>query len=148
VLSDLLIHVVDSTAVDPESQIQAVHEVLQEIGAGPVPELLVFNKADLAPDTAQRLLSQNEGSVAISAVTGEGIDELLRTIGDRMRAISVVVELLVPYDRGDIVASVHREGEVVSTSNEEEGIRIRARLGDASIGRLSQYVISQQKGSL
>jgi GTP-binding protein HflX len=55
---------------------------------------------------------------------------------------------LVPYDRGDIVASVHREGEVVSTSNEEEGIRIRARLGDASIGRLAQYVISQQKGSL
>ena len=148
VLSDLLIHVVDSTAVDPESQIHAVHEVLQEIGAGPVPELLVFNKADLAPETAQRLLSQNEGSVAISAVTGEGIDELLRTIGDRMRAISVVVELLVPYDRGDIVASVHREGEVVSTSNEEEGIRIRARLGDASIGRLAQYVISQQKGSL
>jgi GTP-binding protein HflX len=125
-----------------------VHEVLQEIGAGPVPELLVFNKADLAPETAQRSLSQNEGSVAISAVTGEGIDELLRTIGDRMRAISVVVELLVPYDRGDIVASVHREGEVVSTSNEEEGIRIRARLGDASIGRLAQYVISQQKGSL
>jgi GTP-binding protein HflX len=108
----------------------------------------VFNKADLAPETAQRLLSQNEGSVALSAVTGEGIDELLRTIGDRMRAISVVVELLVPYDRGDIVASVHREGEVVSTSNEEEGIRIRARLGDASIGRLAQYVISQQKGSL
>jgi len=52
------------------------------------------------------------------------------------------------WGRGDIVASVHREGEVVSTSNEEEGIRIRARLGDASIGRLSQYVISQQKGSL
>ena len=125
-----------------------MHEVLQEIGAGAVPELLVFNKADLAPETAERLLSQNEGSVAISAVTGEGIDELLRTIGDRMRAISVVVELLVPYDRGDIVASVHREGEVVSTSNEEEGIRIRARLGDASIGRLAQYVISQQKGSL
>ena len=148
VLSDLLIHVVDSTAVDPESQILAVRDVLLEIGAGGVPELLVFNKADMAPEAAQQLMEQNEGSVAISAVTGEGIDVLLRTIGDRMRAISVVVELLIPYDRGDIVASVHREGEVVSRSNEEEAIRIRARLGDASIGRLSQYVISQQKGSL
>jgi GTP-binding protein HflX len=143
VLGDLLIHVVDSTAVDPAGQILAVREVLTDIGAGDVPELLVFNKVDMASDVAEELVASHPGSVAISAVTGAGIDDLLRTIGDRMRAISVVVELLIPYDRGDIVASVHREGEVVSTANEENGMRIRARLGDASTGRLSQFVVDQ-----
>jgi GTP-binding protein HflX len=143
VLGDLLIHVVDSTAVDPAGQILAVREVLTDIGAGDVPELLVFNKTDMASDVAEELVASHPGSVAISAVTGAGIDDLLRTIGDRMRAISVVVELLIPYDRGDIVASVHREGEVVSTANEENGMRIRARLGDASTGRLSQFVVDQ-----
>jgi GTP-binding protein HflX len=139
--SDLLVHVVDSTSVDPLGQIDAVHEVLDEIGAGHVPELLVFNKADAAPEEAARLQREHPGSVAIAARTGEGIDLLLRTIGDRMRAITAVVELLVPYDRGDIVAAIHREGEVVSTANEETGMRIRARLAGASVGRLSAFVV-------
>ncbi|NDC45908.1 MAG: GTPase HflX, partial [Actinobacteria bacterium] len=139
--SDLLVHVVDSTSVDPLGQIDAVHEVLDEIGAGHVPELLVFNKADAAPEEAARLSREHLGSVAIAARTGEGIDLLLRTIGDRMRAITAVVELLVPYDRGDIVAAIHREGEVVSTANEETGMRIRARLAGASVGRLSAFVV-------
>lgn len=141
VTSDLLIHVVDATAADPKSQIQAVREVLTEIGAGSVPELLVFNKSDLASETAEQLANELPGSLAISAVTGFGIPELLRTIADRMRSITTIVELLVPYERGDIVASVHREGEVVSTSSEAEGLRIRARLADASAGRLSEFVV-------
>ncbi|MEO8364518.1 MAG: GTPase HflX [Ilumatobacteraceae bacterium] len=143
VSSDLLVHVVDATAVDPKAQIQAVREVLTEIGAGGVPELLVFNKSDVVPDIAEQLAAEEPGSLAISAVTGYGIEDLLRTIGDRMRSISTVVELLVPYERGDIVASVHREGEVVSTSNEESGMRIRARLADASAGRLAKFVVNK-----
>ena len=145
VLSDLLLHVVDSTSVDPQGQIDAVRLVLKEIGAGDVPELLVFNKADMAPEAAEQMVQLNQGSVAISAVSGEGIEKLLQTIGDRMRSITAVVELLVPYDRGDIVAAVHREGEVVSTANEDEGMRIRARLADASAGRLSEFVVSPRK---
>ena len=145
VLSDLLLHVVDSTSVDPQGQIDAVRLVLNEIGAGDVPELLVFNKADMAPEAAEQMVQLHQGSVAISAVSGEGIEKLLQTIGDRMRSITAVVELLVPYDRGDIVAAVHREGEVVSTANEDEGMRIRARLADASAGRLSDFVVSPRK---
>lgn len=142
VTSDLLVHVVDATAADPQSQIQAVREVLAEIGAGGVPELLVFNKADIEPEVAKQLADEVPGSLVISAATGLGITELLRTIGDRMRSIIPIVELLVPYERGDIVASVHREGEVVSTSNEESGMRIRARLAGASAGRLAEFVVS------
>ena len=143
VTSDLLLHVVDASAVDPNGQIAAVREVLAEIGADKVPELLVINKADLNPDEAKRLVYENHGSVAFSAMTGEGIADLLLAIGDRIRALTTVIELLIPYDRGDIVATVHREGEVVSTYNEEHAMRIRARLADASAGRLSEFVVAQ-----
>ena len=141
--SDLLVHVVDAAAVDPNGQIIAVREILAEIGADKVPELLLINKSDLDPDSAKRLVHEHLGAVGFSAATGEGLNDLLLAIGDRMRALTTVIELLIPYDRGDIVATVHREGEVVSTSNEEIGMRVRARLADASAGRLSEFVVSQ-----
>ena len=139
--SDLLVHVVDASAVDPNGQIAAVREVLAEIGADKVPELLVINKSDLDPDEAKRLVYEHRGSVSFSAMTGDGLNDLLLAIGDRMRALTTVIELLIPYDRGDIVATVHREGEVVSTANEDNGMRVRARLADASAGRLSEFVV-------
>ena len=139
--SDLLVHVVDASAVDPNGQIAAVREVLAEIGADKVPELLVINKSDLDPDEAKRLVYEHQGSVSFSAMTGDGLNDLLLAIGDRMRALTTVIELLIPYDRGDIVATVHREGEVVSTANEDNGMRVRARLADASAGRLSEFVV-------
>jgi GTP-binding protein HflX len=135
------VHVVDASAVDPNGQIAAVREVLAEIGADKVPELLVINKSDLDPDEAKRLVYEHQGSVSFSAMTGDGLNDLLLAIGDRMRALTTVIELLIPYDRGDIVATVHREGEVVSTANEDNGMRVRARLADASAGRLSEFVV-------
>jgi GTPase len=139
--ADFLVHVVDSSAPDPEGQIRAVREVLAEIDADQVPELLVFNKADIAPDVAAELLADHEGAVAVSAVTGAGIDDFLGTLADRLRAITVPVELLIPYERGDVLASVHREGEVVSSAHEDGGVRVRARLADASAGRLAEFVV-------
>src|SRR3712207_2208826 len=115
--SDLLVHVVDATAADPAAQIEAVRRVLAEIGADHVPELLAFNKSD-ATTEAKRLADRYDGSVTISAESGEGIEHLLEVIGDRLRATSRLVELLVPYSRGDVVAAVHREGEVVAESHE------------------------------
>ncbi len=141
-LADYLVHVVDSRAADPEGQIAAVREVLAEIDADEVPELMVFNKSDLAPDEAQQLVVDHPGSVAVSAVTGEGAEVFLRTLADRLRAITQVVELEIPYERGDVIAAVHREGEVVSTTEAETGMRVRARLSDASAGRLSEFVVS------
>ncbi len=139
---DYLVHVVDCTAADPEGQISAVRDVLLEIGASHLPELLVFNKCDAAPDVAKNLVDRHEGSVAVSALTGEGIDGFLHALGDRLRALSKIVELLIPYDRGDLLAAVHREGEVVSTHHDEGGVRVRARLADASVGRLSRFVVA------
>ncbi len=140
-MADFLVHVVDCAAPDPQGQIAAVREVLGEIDALAVPELLVFNKADAAPDVAADLQMRHQGSVAISAQTGEGIDRFLQALADRLRAITAVVELLVPYERGDVLAAIHREGEVVSTFHDTDGVRVRARLADASAGRLAEFVV-------
>src|SRR4051812_8504488 len=107
--ADLLVHIVDSSATEPEVQIDAVRAVLDDIGGDRGPELLVFNKADLAAENAARLAARHPGSVVVSAATGTGVDELLRAIGDRLRALTAVVELVVPYERGDVLAAVHRE---------------------------------------
>jgi GTP-binding protein HflX len=132
--SDLLLHVVDASAVDPDAQVEAVRTVLGEIGAGDVPDLMVFNKIDKAA------LPIPEGAVAISALTGEGIDKLLRTVADRLRSMETVVELLVPYDRGDVLASLHRDGEVLVESHEDAATRVRARLDDTTVGRYREWV--------
>ena len=138
--ADYLVHVVDSSAADPIAQMDAVREVLDEIDAARVPELLVFNKADLAPGVAKELTHDHPGSVSISAVTGEGVEEFLRTLGDRLRLLSTVHELLIPYDRGDVLAAVHREGEVVSIGEGPDVWTVRARLSDASAGRLESFL--------
>ncbi|MBA3653153.1 MAG: GTPase HflX [Actinobacteria bacterium] len=137
--SDLLVHIVDAAAADPDGEIHAVRSVLAEIGAGDVPELLAFNKADVTPE-AKRLSGMHEGSVVISAKSGEGIEALLVAIGDRLRAGSRVVELLVPYERGDVVAALHREGEVLDEEHDGDGTRIRARLDAAGAARFRQFV--------
>jgi len=139
---DYLVHVVDCTSPDPEGQIAAVREVLGEIGALHLSELLVFNKRDAAPEVAANLVARHEGSVSVSAVTGDGIDGFLQALSDRLRALSKIVELVIPYDRGDLLAAVHREGEVLSTHHGEDGVRVRARLADASAGRLAEFVVA------
>jgi GTP-binding protein HflX len=136
--SDLLVHVVDASAADPDAQIDAVREVLEEIGAGGVPELLVFNKIDVTTE-GKRLVDAHPGSIAISALGRLGIDELLETLGDRVRAMSTVVELVIPYDRGDVLAALHRDGEVLVEQHEDVGTRVRARLDDAARNRFAEF---------
>jgi len=140
--ADLLVHVVDASSVDPDGHISAVRSVLNEIGADAVPELLVFNKEDLDPDAAARAVRNHPGSVAISAATGDHLDLFLRTVGDRLRALTDIKDLFVPFARGDILAEVHREGEVLSEAAEAEGMRVRARLDDASAHRLRDFVVA------
>jgi GTP-binding protein HflX len=139
--SDLLVHVVDAASPDPDGQIEAVRGVLAEIGAADVPELMAFNKADIAVE-AKRLVERYPGSVAISALTGDGVDGLLQAVGDRLRALARIVELVVPFDRGDVVAAVHREGEVMVEAHEEGGTRLRARLDEAGVARFRPFVVS------
>jgi GTP-binding protein HflX len=137
--ADLLIHVVDASAPDPEAQRAAVRAVLGEIGAGAVPELVALNKVDLAPDEAKRLHARIAGSVPISAATGEGIDGLVTAVADRLRALFEVVDLVVPYDRGDVVAAVHRQGEVLAEEHAADATRLRARLHRVDAARFAPF---------
>jgi GTP-binding protein HflX len=139
-LSDLVLHVVDASAPNTEMQIAAVHEVLGEIGAAGVPELVVVNKADTAPEEAKVLAHAIEGSVLISARTGEGIDDLLQVIGDRLRGTDRVVELVVPWSRGDVLAAIHREGEVVGQSHGEESATLQVVLDEVGRARFAEFV--------
>ncbi|MCY4176588.1 MAG: GTPase HflX [Acidimicrobiaceae bacterium] len=139
--ADLLVHVVDGAGPDPDGAMAAVRRVLTAIEADCIAELVVFNKRDLGPG-AERLAQRVEGSVAVSAQTGEGIDELLGVIGDRLRQTAREVELVVPWDRGDVLAGVHREGQVIESEVTEEGMRIRARLDPGSVGALRPYLVN------
>jgi GTPase len=143
--ADLLVHLVDASAVAPDEQIAAVHAVLDEIGAGTIPELLVFNKADLVPpEEVERLVGQHPGSLAMSAKTGRGVDEVLQVAGDRLRALHDVIELAVPYDRGDVLAAVHREGEVLVEQAAEGAMRLRVRFDDAAQSRFREFVVDEE----
>ena len=141
-LSDLVVHVVDASAPNTDAQIAAVHEVLGEIGAAEVPELVVVNKADKAPEEAKVLAHAIEGSVLISARTGEGIDDLLQVVGDRLRGTDRVVELIVPWSRGDVLAAIHREGEVVGRSDGGESATLQVVLDDVGRARFAEFVTS------
>jgi len=139
-LADLLIHVVDGTAEHADTQMLAVHTVLEEIGAADVPELVVVNKADRAPEAAKELAHRIDGSVLLSAKTGEGVDEFLRVLGDRVRGADRVVELVVPWARGDVLAAVHREGEVVGQTDGEESATLQVVLDEVGKARFAEFV--------
>ena len=116
--------------------------MLSEIGAGHVPELLVLNKSDTAaPGDVKGLLGGHSDAVVVSAVTGDGVNVLLDTVGARLRALAPIVELLVPYERGDVVAGLHREGEVLVEVHAEGGTRVRARLPAATLPRFDEFVV-------
>jgi len=132
--------VVDGTATNAEAQMDAVREVLAEIGAADVPELVVVNKADGAPESAKALAHSIEGSALISARTGEGVDELLRIVGDRLRGSDRVVQLVVPWSRGDVLAAIHREGEVVGQSDGEESATVQVVLDEVGRARFAEFV--------
>ncbi len=139
--ADLLVQVVDGSSWEADAQIEAVRTVLREIGAGERPELLVVNKLDVSdPDGLDDLLASHPGSVAVSAVTGEGAEKLVEAISRRLHALGTIVELLVPYDRGDVLAAVHRDGEVLVEVHASAGTRVRARIPDTGMGRFREFL--------
>ena len=135
--SDLLVHVVDGSSPSPAAQIDAVRTVLDEIGAGSVPVLIVYNKADVG-----RPAMAEPGSVCVSALRGDGIEDFLLALSDRLRGLNRVVELSVPYARGDVLAALHRSGEVLAETFEDEGTRVRARLDQAEAARFGEWRVS------
>ena len=139
--SDLIVHVVDGANADPEAQIAAVREVLAEIGAGEVPELIAINKSDIAdPGVVARVQRREPHSVVVSARTGEGLDKLLALIERDLPRPDIKVTALVPYEKGNLVARIHDEGEVDSVEHLPSGTLVRAWVHPALAAELKQYI--------
>ncbi|WP_276958270.1 GTPase HflX [Ferrimicrobium acidiphilum] len=135
--ADLLIHVVDASSVHALDQMREVRATLAEIGASEVPELVVLNKIDLGYAS-----DDLPDGIAISVTSGEGVNNLLAVVGDRLRALNRVEVFRVPFDRGDILAEIHREAEVLSEENQDDGIEIRVRADDAARALLRRHIES------
>ena len=139
--STLILHVADASSPDLLAQIEAVRTVLGEIGAGAVPEVLALNKIDRVPaDDRDRLLARLDGdAVAISALTGDGLQELLEVVEARLPRFPMGVTILVPYGRGDLTAMLHREAEVVSEEAREDGTLVQARVGERAFAAVRGF---------
>jgi GTPase len=145
--ADLLLHVVDGSDADPLGQIEAVRVVLAEIDARAVPELIVVNKVDaMTEDDVLALRRALPSAVWVSARTGHGIDELRRLVAERLPHPEVDVEVLVPYDRGDLVARVHRDGEVLAERHETGGTHLTARVDGSLAAALTDYAAPAAAG--
>ena len=138
--SDLILHVVDGSHPDPEGQLAAVREVLAEIGADGVPELVVINKSDAAdPLVVARLLAREPHAVVCSARTGAGIPDVLAALEADLPRPQVEVSVLVPYERGDLVSRLHERGEVLESEHVADGTRVHARVNSDLAAALEPY---------
>jgi GTPase len=138
--ADLILHIVDGSDADPESQLATVRAVFAEIGADSVPEIVVVNKSDVAdPLVLDRLCRREPHAVVVSARTGRGIPRLLQLIESRLPRPQREVDVLLPYDRGDLVSRLHDDGEVLAEEHTPEGTRLHARVTPALAGELEPY---------
>lgn len=138
--ADLIVHVVDAAHPDPAGQIATVRDVIGEVGARDIPELVVFNKADLvSPEERLVLRGLEPNAVFASARTGEGVPEVLDAIARMLPDPAVEIDLLVPYDRGDVVSTLHETGRVLSVDYVEDGTRIRALASPEQAAQLGGF---------
>jgi GTP-binding protein HflX len=140
--ADLLLHVVDASHPDPAAQLATVRQVVADVGARDVPELVVFNKADLVDgDTRMVLRGLEPTAVFVSARTGEGIDRLKETVAALLPLPEHEVTAVVPFERGDLVSLVHEHGRVLATDYAETGTRLHALVGDETRAALEPYLV-------
>lgn len=138
--ADLILHVVDASDPEPLRQIDTVHEVLADFDAGAIPELIVFNKADLVPESEQvRLRGLYPRALWVSARTGHGIAALEEAIAAALPHPEVEFRGVIPYSRGDLVSRIHLAGEVQELEYLEEGTRIKALVRPDLAGELAEF---------
>jgi GTP-binding protein HflX len=140
-MADVILHVADAASPDLEEQIDAVRRVLGEIGAGEIPEVLALNKVDRVAGSARaRLARRFPGSVAVSALTGEGAEGLLEAVAASVPHPPLEVTLLVPWGREDVTARLYREAEVLGTETDGEGTIVRALVGERELAAVREFV--------
>ena len=141
--ADVILHVVDASHPDPEGQIRAVREVIADLDARRIPEIIVLNKADAAdPFILERMRQREPNHVIVSARTGEGIGELKQKIADTIPRPSLEVKLLIPYNHGEVISRLHAwDAEIKSTAFVSDGTFVTALVREDVAAELSDYVI-------
>ena len=141
--SDLIVHVVDGSHPDPFEQIKAVRLVIDEIGGKDIPEIIAINKVDIAdPNVIMEILRKEPNSYAFSVRTGFGVEGLLHAIESSLPRPSVEINVVIPYDRGDLVHAIHERGEIFSEQYIAEGTSIHARVDGGLAQRIENSRIS------
>lgn len=141
--ADVVVHVVDASHPEPEGQISAVREVLADVdGASDIPEIVVFNKADIAdPVALDRVRRREKNSIIVSARTGEGLEELRTLIDDLLPKPDVDMSVLLPYSRGDLLSRIHDRGTVRELEHTADGTRVHAMVRGDLAADLEAFVI-------
>ena len=140
--TDLLLHVIDAAAPDPDGRIRAVWETLSDIGGAELPEVLVINKVDVAPQPAvERLCNLHPDAVVVSAVAGTGREDLIAAMDEALTPPTVHLSLLIPYDRGDVVAAAHEVGEVLAEGHDDRGTCLEVSLPAGEAHRFGTYAV-------
>jgi len=140
--ADLVLHVVDGSHPDPESQISAVRAVLADVGAHDVKEVVVVNKADVAdPEVVDRILRAEKHSLVVSARTGEGFDALAELVAQELPRPEIRMELMLPYQRGDLLSRIHDDGEVLSSEHTADGTHVHAKVTPTLQAELAAFAV-------
>lgn len=140
--ADVIVHVVDASHPDPAAQLQTVRDVMGDVGARGIPEIVAFNKADLIADDERLVLQGLEPSAHfVSSRTGEGVEELRRAVEETLPRPAVEVHAIVPYDKGGLVAAIHESGILLSAEHGEAGTEVRAQVSERLAAELAPYTL-------
>jgi len=146
--ADVIVHVVDATHPDPGAQLQTVREVMADVGARDIPEIVVFNKVDkVSPGTTMMLRGLEPRALFVSAATGEGVPRLLEEIDRTLPGPTIPLTVLIPFERGDLVALLHDDAVVTSSSYEEGGTRVEALVEQRHLDTFTPFVVAEVEGS-
>lgn len=142
--AEVIIHVVDASHPDPGAQLATVRGVIADVGASAVAEIVVFNKSDLIePDVAMQLRGMEPGAIFASASTGDGIDELLARIDEVLPRPNIPLTVVIPFDRGDVVARLHDAAIVESTTYEEGGTVMNVVIDEHLRGLVEPFIAAR-----
>lgn len=142
--ADLILHVIDASSPEFEGQIEAVCEVLDQIGAQSIPTIATFNKCDLLDsETLTGLKRRYPSARFVSARSGEGIEELVGAIAQAASSADTKLDVLIPYQRGDLVSLAHERCHIISESHEETGTRLQLLVAPAFVSTFSPYLVPE-----
>ena len=143
--SDLIVHVVDASHPDPASQIATVRNVIAEVGATDIQELVVFNKIDLVDETqVMALRGLVPGALEVSARTGKGIDALIAKIAELIPQPNLRIEAVIPYNRGELVSKLHLNSKILSLEYIEEGTKLTALVRPEVAAELEGFITARE----